>query len=219
MFYILRTSNPVSESWVFLVYALLLAMIFVSVRLSPGIVSVSFNSLFSNKERDSIFFNGVADIRSSVLTTVFCVGIISLNVYLLLYQGGDFKFGNLLLICLLFIGVMVVKYALVRLLCYVFLDMGTYDLVAQQYQRLTIALSVVLAPITIFAIYLIQIYPTAVYIVYLSVALFGLTILLIKIFQLFFTKVLASFYIVLYLCSMEVLPFAIIMYGTKMIIS
>lgn len=219
MFYLLRTSNPASESWVFLVYAIMLAMLFVSVQLSPGLVSVSFSSLFSNKERDSIFFNGLSDLRSSLLSTLYCVGIISLNIYLGMYQGGVFPISNLLLISLMLVAVMVVKYAIVWLLCYVFLDSGTYDVIVQQYQRLTIATSVILTPLTILAIYLIQIYPTAIYIAYIAVAIFWLIVLLVKFFQLFYTKIISTFYIFLYLCTMEILPMAILLYGTKMIIS
>lgn len=219
MYYLYRISSPLSESWFFLTYAILLAFMFASLRLNPNILKVSFSTLFSSKERNSIFYIGSSDIRADLFLTLFCIGLFPLNIYLGLYSNSEFLFLNMLKVALLFISVMVAKYLATRLLFYVFFNNALFQIAIQHYYRIIVAVATILAPATIFAVFFITIAPIAVYCTYGLIALFYLISLLIKIFRLFFTKTLASLYIFLYLCILEFIPALIIILGSKMLVS
>lgn len=219
MYYLTRISSPIAESWVFLVYAALLFMVLLVWQSNASIINVSFSSLFSIKERNSIFVDSTFDVRNNLLTMLVILTIIPLNIYLGIYDGGEFLFINYLKIVGLFVGIAVLKFLSVKLLCYVFFSDAVFQTVWQHYFRLLTALAVVLLPITLVAVFYVQTAQTAVWMLYLAVGLFYLVAMLIKIIQLFFTKILASFYIFLYLCMLEILPLAILLLGSETIIS
>ena len=206
MYYLLRTSTPASESWVFLTYTLLLFLVFIASRISRGTIMLSFTSLFSNKERDSIFYVGLTDVRSQVVMSVFCIFILALNFQLGAYRGGDFNISGMIYLSLIIIGILLIKYLLGRFLCYIFFNQGTFTIAFQHYQRLLIATSVILIPITLVSIYAAGVMPLLVHILYGLAIAFYLIALIIKNFMLFYTKKLALFYIFLYLCTVEILP-------------
>ena len=206
MYYILRTSSPVSESWVFLLYAVLFAIAYIATRISPGRIILSFKSLFSYKERDSIFYIGQNDIRSDILMLIFSIVTIALNMMLGTYHGETFTFANVMILSALIVVFLVAKYFLGKLICFTFFDQGIFNIAYQHYERLLIATSIILFPITLISIYLIGVQPIIAYILYGIVIAFYCISLIIKIFMLFYTKKLAFLYIFLYLCSAEFLP-------------
>ncbi len=218
MYYLYRISSPLSESWFFLTYTILLAFMFVALRLNPNILKVSFSTLFTSKERNSIFYIGSSDVRADILFSLFCIGLFPLNIYLGLYSGGEFVFSAMLKVALIFIAVMTIKYFTTQLLFYVFFNNALFKTAIQHYYRIIVAVATILAPVTIFAVYFIDIAPIAVYCAYGLITLFYLISLLIKIFRLFFTKTLASLYIFLYLCILEILPVIIIVWGSEKLV-
>ena len=219
MFYQLRISSPISESWVFLSYFVLIAMVYIATRLNQGTVAISFRTLYSAKERDSIFYIGSADIRSQILITLFCIGMIALNVQLAVFQSGTFRITDMLLICLLVVAVFILQYTINRMLAYVFFDGGVFQVAIQHYERLIIATATILMPITIITIYTSATYPALANSLYWLVAIFFFGTLTFKIFRLFFNKILDSVYILLYLLLVEIVPLASMIYVAQMIVS
>lgn len=207
MYYINRISSPLSESWVFIVYTILLLFVYLASKISPGMISVSFKTLFSNKERDNMFFDLSPNFRSQFLIDSFIIGIIALNLQLFSYRNGQFSVIDYVQICVLVIAYFLVKLLIIRILCSTFWGKNVFSLITIHYQRILISTSVLLIPTTLLAIYFSQNYPIFVNATYIIILIFYLLTLIIKIIRLFFNKILASFYIFLYLCTLEILPF------------
>ncbi len=210
-----RISSSISEPWVAWTMLFLLITLLFAETLQRGILLNSFRNLRSRQERD---FNTVlVNPLGQIFLYVYKVGIFALMVYALL-NHGDFSFLHFLLIAALVIGFYLFKYLMARLLGYVFFTPRIFEAVLHHYIGLTTCCTVLLYPILLLILFLPSMGKIPMLILCGTLFLFFFIVLLMKIFQFFFTRPLASVHIFLYLCTLEALPLIALFYmGSRLI--
>lgn len=213
-------SLPQTESWVFLIIFLLFFLLVYSVSGSAGLIAETMKSFLQVKERSSIFSKAsVNDSRLRLLLVIFSVGVLSLYVYLLVFNPTSlfsFKnYGILLIVTGLFFGI---KSLIFEMIGYIFLTPTTLKMGKESYFNIVSILGVILFPLLILQIYV----PVGLYnlieIISLVMCLSACILVIIKLFQIFFHKTVASFYILLYLCTLEILPLIVLFRVYKLIV-
>jgi len=199
---------PQTDVWVFSALVFLFFLLIISIYKSSNSISETAKTIFQAKERNSLFGKTtISNFRFRFFLIVFSIGVISLYAYLhFLSVGISFsiqKYGYFFLSTSLFFGI---KSVLFDILGYVFFDPKTIKLAKESYFNIMSLLGVALFPILIFQIYLPFNIDAALHILSISILALAYVFVVIKLFQIFFHKTVASFYILLYLCTLEFLP-------------
>ncbi len=212
---VLRTSSPYSEGWVAWIMLLVLACMVLSVWLQPNIMKNSIHNLGENKLRGNQLNNTSFTFIGSGLLLLSHVMVFSLLLFLYCAsKHNTFLFSGYLLTCALFVCMWLIQDLCFRFTAYVFLNreiLHTYH-----YYRLTLNtfLTWIIYPVLL----LLMFTPwfgagtVAVVLILFLIALFGL--IAFKLFRLFSFGFLDYLYILLYLCTLEMLPFFGWIYAT-----
>jgi hypothetical protein len=209
---ILHPSFPQTENWVFVVLLVLFLLLMYSIVRSHGWLLESIRTFFQVKERSSIFSTAaVNNFQSKALLQIFSTGVLSLYVYLAFWTPpAAFS----VVIWLKFLVVTAVflflKYVSFRLLGYVFFDNKTMKHAETAYFNILFYLGIVIFPLLILEVYTSSVIQSFIPLVVLFVSILGAILVIIKLFQIFFHKIVAIFYILLYLCTLEILPLIIL---------
>ena len=217
---IAHPSLPTSESWVFGTVLFLFILMVVSYIRSSNWLYESVRTFLQVKERSSIFSKTtINDFQSRFFLIVFSIAVFSLYLYYLMHNpqhGFEFlKFLSFFGITALFFGL---KYLLIDLVGYVFVDKSTLKVARESYFNILTYLGVTIYPILIFQLYFPQSLNSVSSHIALILCILASILLIIKLFQIFFHKILASFYIMLYLCTLEILPIFFLLGGLRMIV-
>lgn len=200
---------PQNQSWVFLLFAGLFLLFVFSVRMFPGLFGEDIKSVFRAKERASIFSKTTAsDSRFQILFVLFAVCVISFYAYFVLYDPAQdsFTFLTYLYFFLATAAFFLLKYLFIGLLGYVFFDPKTIAVAKRSFLYIIILFGAVLFPLLVVDVYATQPISDIIPFVSLGVCVFIAILVVLNIFQIFFSKILDSFYILLYLCTLEILP-------------
>ena len=212
-------SFPQTESWVFIILLILFFLLVYAVYNSGGMIGETLKTFFQVKERSSIFSKAtVNNIRVRLLLIIFSIGVLSLYVYLIIFKSATpFSIKTYCYFFVLTAFFFGLKSLIFDLIGYVFLPPLSIKMAKESYFNILTILGTALFPILIFLIYI----PYNLYQIAESVSLFiciGACILvIIKLFQIFFHKIVASFYILLYLCTLEILPLIVLYRVYKLI--
>lgn len=212
-------SLPANENWVFITLLVLLSLSVISVLRSSGWLTNSMKDFFKVKERVSIFNKStVSDFQSRSLLILFSIGIFSLYSFLMLHSDiSNFQFDIFLRILGVTAGFFLIKFITIKIIGYVFIHPSKQKLGLESYFNVLTYLSFALFPLLV-----IQIYSPENLRYYIS--LFGVflcilasLVYIIKLFLIFFDNFVATFYILLYLCTLEILPVVLLIYSYKFI--
>jgi hypothetical protein len=213
-------SIPQTENWVFIVLILLFFLLAYSVSQSTGYISDTFKTFFQVKERSSIFSKAtVNDSRFRFIFIIFSIIVLSLYVDFSLHNTDRpftmLEFGLILFVTSLYLTL---KLFLFDIIGYVFLNQSNLKIAKESYFNIISFLGLTLYPILFLQIYLQENLIGVTKVMSLIACLIAAILIIIKLFQIFFQKLLASFYILLYLCTLEILPLIILFKVYKMII-
>ena len=213
-------SLPQTESWVFIMLLVLLFLLVYSVSNSASLIAETVKSFFQVKERSSIFSKAtVNDFRLRLLLVIFSIGVFSLYIYLIMFTPDrpfSIKtYGYFLILTGLFFGI---KALLFNVIAYVFLTPSSQKLARESYLNIVSVLGVSLFPFLILQIYIPSYLYNTIEIISLILCIAACILVIIKLFQIFFHKIVASFYILLYLCTLEILPLIILYRVYKLIV-
>ncbi len=205
---LLRASSPFSETWLAWVMLLILCGIILSFFLQPNIIRNCFYNLFSDRMRDNQLERISFTYLSGGLLTFSHAMIFSMWVYFsFAITSSRYSFLGYLLVCGLFFGMYIVQELAFQLDCYVFFNdeiLHTYH-----HYRLTrnTCMCLIGYPLLLLLMFTPWFSPLAVHIV--ALIFFSLLFLftLIKLFRLFSMQGFGFLYILLYLCTLEMLPF------------
>jgi hypothetical protein len=201
-----RPTLPSNENWVFV----LLLIIFVVLVLSRSIshlVQVSKN-FFQVKERISIFNKTtISDLRTRILMISFPILIFSFYIYFFdFHQTNKYELIPFLSIVCIMTLFFVAKHFSMKIVGYVFIDVKNIKMYMDSYFNIVLFTSILLFPLIILRIYATDIMLYASYYLSIAVIVFALLLNIIKLFQIFSQKNVVIFYILLYLCTLEILP-------------
>lgn len=214
-------SLPQTENWVFGVLVGLFFLLILSIKLYPSLLYEEIRTVFRAKERSSIFSNPEGrDTRTRILYLAFVICVFSLYAYFFMfkYSTKDFTFLRYLYFVLVTGGFFLLKYFVIRLLCYVFFDKKVLLLTINSYFNLLIFFGIFLFPLLIFNIYAISPIADVVEIIGVTIAVVIALLVVLKLIQIFFSKLLDFFYILLYLCTLEILPILALFQVYKIIV-
>jgi len=201
-------SLPQTEGWVFGSLLILFFLLVFALSRSSGLISENIKTFFQTKERSSFFSNTtVKDFRFGFFLSLFSSGVISLYAYLLFHEAStEFSvevYGLFLLVTLAYVAF---KSLLIDLVGFVFLDRNTLKMAKDSYFNILSFLGIALFPLLILFIYLPYSWSGFTEIASLVICIIACILVIIKLFQIFLHKTVASFYILLYLCTLEFLP-------------
>ncbi|MFZ4725764.1 MAG: DUF4271 domain-containing protein [Paludibacter sp.] len=203
---------PQNASWVFVVLLLLFIMFILSATSSSGMSAETMKTFFQVKERSSIFKKTtISDFRYQFFLFSFSISVFSLYAYFALNQPNEEfilkEFGIFLLITTLFFGI---KSLLFDLMGFVFLEKKNLTMAKSSYFNVLSFLGIGLFPLLIIDIYSPYKITGFIGVFSIIICVMACILIIIKLFQIFLHKIVASFYILLYLCTLEFLPFFIL---------
>ena len=206
-------SFPQTENWVFIVLVLFFFLLVYSSTQSIGLISDTIKTFFQVKERSSIFSKAtVNDSRFRFFIEAFAIGVLSFYAYLIFYKSiNPFslkQYGLFLLVTVLFFGM---KSLIFDVIGYVFLNPAITKMGKDAYFNIVSFWGAVLFPILCLEIYIPDRFVGITQFISLIISITAAILIIIKLFQIFFRKLLASFYILLYLCTLEFLPLIILL--------
>lgn len=199
-----------NETWVVVALLLLFILIVVAVSRSGSLIPETIRNFFQVKERSSIFSKAtVNDAQINFLIRTFAIGVVSLYSFSLLHGDASsftlLKFLYASSATYLFFWI---KNLLFDLMGYVFLDLASTKIAKESYFNVLSLIGVCLFPILLIETYAPIEVDYYLDIVALIICVIGYLLVVFRLFQIFLHKILASFYILLYLCTLEFLPFA-----------
>lgn len=172
---------------------------------------------FYLKERSSIFIDSSANaLRLKISFMLISLGSIGFFLFSIYFKDDTITaFNEKLLYLSLFIfitlGFLAFKFFVFKALSYIFFDKNTTSIFIRGYFTIIFGLGIALSPVVIGLIYT----PKSFFIIFLSVGLLlffiAFILILYKIIQIFLDNFYSLFYIMLYLCTLEILPVLIVL--------
>jgi hypothetical protein len=217
---ILHPLLPQSTNWVFCVLSALLLLLIISFSNASAFILEDIKSYFQSSERPNLYRKTTLnDFRAQFLLIIFAIGVISLFAQLHIYETStDFElidYAYLLGITVLFFCL---KYIVIQVIGFVFLDPKVLSLAKFSYFNIVSLLGVFLFPLLLLRIYAPINLHYWIDIMSIAVCALAYILITIKLFQLFLHKIVASFYILLYLCTLEFLPLFILLKVYQLIV-
>lgn len=213
-------SSPATEIWTFAVLILLFLFFILAIRNSEGEFIQNIKNFFRKKEAVNLIQTPNANIfQFQIYITLFSIGTFSIFIYELMSNPAkEFSFKTYLFFLLATAVFYIVKYLLFEIVGNTFFN----KIVTQSYKNMYFSLLSVFAVIIYFVTILYTFEPVSwkYPLVIFSLCMAGIMIifLIIKIFQIFYSKFIGLLYIFLYLCTLEIIPLLLLFRAYKLII-
>lgn len=167
------------------------------------------SSNFSNTRMGLFQFQFLTFSVSAISVTLFCSFILE-DMLNFVPQSFLLSFVKLLCAVLLYV---IVKLILNRIVCYVFFNRTLLDNINKQYLTLITMFGFSLFFVDILVAYGPAIMVQGVLWIGILICCLAVILYLYKIFEIFFTGVTSLFYLILYLCTLEILPTVVFVWG------
>ena len=216
----LHPSFSQNQNWTFIVLFVLFGIMIFSLARSSGLLLETIKSFFQVKERTSLFSKTtLKDFRFRIFLVLFSVGVFSLYAHVVNNPiGNDFQltqFSYFFGITLLFF---ILKNFVFEIVGYVFLNFSELKVAKEIYFNIVSFLGLILFPLVVTRIYIEYNCIDTIDLLFVFSLVLSYLLLLIKIIQIFLHKILALFYILLYLCTLEILPLSVLFKVYKLLI-
>lgn len=167
------------------------------------------SSNFSNTRMGLFQFQFLTFSVSAISVTLFCSFILE---DMLNFVPQSFLLSFVKLLCAVLLYVMV-KLILNRIVCYVFFNRTLLDNINKQYLTLITMFGFSLFFVDVLVAYGPAIMVQGVLWIGILICCLAVILYLYKIFEIFFTGVTSLFYLILYLCTLEILPTVVFVWG------
>ncbi|NLO71385.1 MAG: DUF4271 domain-containing protein [Porphyromonadaceae bacterium] len=217
---ILHPSYPGNESWVFIVISVLFFFLVTGIIQSAGTFVQNFKPFFSRKNAVEIIAKPTANIAQfQLFITIFSVCVFALFIHEILVKFPEkFQLITFAVSIGVVAGYYLLKYILFEIIGITFFDVKTTKNYKSMYFSLMNLVAILLFPILILYTFQPISWQKPLLIAAIVIASLASLVLIMKLFQIFYTKPLALFYIFLYLCTLEILPlFVLILLSEKFI--
>ncbi|MDR0811003.1 MAG: DUF4271 domain-containing protein, partial [Paludibacter sp.] len=169
-------------------------------------VKDSIKTFFRVQERVSIFAEqSINSFKSRFFMITFSILVIAMYIYTLMFNDS-FGFYNFALICGITSAYYIIKRFIGEIIGYVFLNKSTLKIARESYMNIVSYMGFILFPLLVLQIYLPLQCLNFIKITAIIVCMTMFLLFVIKLFLIFFHKKLAFLYIMLYLCTLEILP-------------
>lgn len=204
-----KPSFPHTENWIFVSVLILFLLFAFSVSRSYGWIKLSFNDFWKNKKDRSIYTKTtLEEYQSRMILSFFSLSVISLYIFICMYPGETeltpINYLKILATSLIFI---LLKEFIFNIAGYVFIQKKNLKDAKKIYYEMLALNGFLFFPLLIISIYLPEFNP-----ILLRQMTWGIIVIIsilftIKLFQIFYRNFLDLFYILLYLCTLEIIPF------------
>lgn len=178
----------------------------------------AMREIFYPKKRSNVFTDHITDeFGFKIAMTVISFTTITLFCQLAetdVLQMGTYRgIGSLFHILLLFLGYVAFKILMMTYICVIFFDQETLRIARHSYATICFALCMALFPFVVLGSFLSQ--HASEYALWAGCVVCGLAVLLYlyKIISIFFNGLTSIFYLILYLCTLEILPTIVLVGG------
>jgi hypothetical protein len=213
-------SLPNTEIWVFAALILMFLLLVFTFNRSSGWMSDTLRYFFKKKDRSSYFSKAtISDFYSKSAILLFSIGVFSLYTYLQMFKPeSGFHFNSYIYFFMVFLAFYLIKYLIIIILGYVFIEPANLKTATEYYYNILSFLAISLFPLLFCQIYIHEDYIYIIQTIGLILSGIALIVLIIKLFQIFFNKIVVSFYILLYLCTLEILPLFLLYAVVRMLV-
>lgn len=198
-----------TEHWVAWVMLLLLCLPMIALLFQPMMISTSFRTLLTVKERDSIFIATSPDPRAEACMVTYGVGVAAMLLYALYFTGQGFSPWVWLMLVGVVVAIRLVHLALMWMVAYAFFEHSNTDVFRRHYRYLTTCVVVLMYPLSLLALYCPDLPEPWLFGVLALIALFYVGVLIGKTCALFMNGIKTVLYALLYVVTLEVLPAAL----------
>lgn len=199
----------------------LLILVFVAHALQPEVVPTGFRTLFSGKDRSSMFIGLGLDPRAQAITFVFNLGVFAMAVYVTIINVmaiHSFHAVPYLFVVLLTLAMLIIRALVQAFVGYTFFTRGALDTLVAHYYNLSSCTAIVLYPVVLISLFFPGITPTAIFALNAAVFALYLLILLIKCSLILVRSLRGFLYTLLYLVTVEVIPTILLAYASYLLI-
>lgn len=205
---IIAPSFPANENWVFVVLVVIFGFLAIGMVQSEGTFFQNFKSYFSKKETVDLLVKPTANIyQFQFLITLFTIAVFALMTYELRYQKSEgFNYIHIGRYIAIFSAYYLAKHLLFEIIGNTFFGIKLTRNYKNLYFSLMNVLALLIFPLLVLYTYQSTEWKEPIAVLSLIIVVLFYIVLIIKIFQIFYSKPLALFYIFLYLCTLEIIP-------------
>ncbi len=199
---------PHNESWIFGVVFVFFIFFIFSLNRSYSWIEDSLKNITKVKSRNSLFSKTTAEeYQSRFLLVLFSVGVITLYLYLTFFPTIVLNLKVYALLFLSSLTFLFLKQMLSKTVAYTFLNKELFKIGSENFYNTLSFSGILLFPLLILKIYFYDGLNVKLFdIIALIFTFSALIFLTVKYFQIFYRKILDFFHILLYLCTLEILP-------------
>ncbi|MFZ4582032.1 MAG: DUF4271 domain-containing protein [Paludibacter sp.] len=199
---------PSDQNWVFLVLLTVFGLLVLSVIRSMTPPLDIFKTFFIAKERSSIFSKtSIDNFEQKFYHILISFIVIPLYGYLVYYQKGTrFEFLIYMYFTAALVAFFLIKYLLAKVLEFVFVEKSYMKMIFDSYLNVMSFVSIIFYILIFLKLYISNFSEEFFEISGQIILILALILLLIKLIQFFLHKIVDSLYIILYLCTLEILP-------------
>lgn len=194
-------SSPYSENWVYWVFLLLLALMFLNHSVKNSLV-IAFRTISSHSDR--VYGGQNSNILGVMSAWVFRIALFALVMYVASFKGGEFSFTRYLMIVGAVGAVCLAQYILTLGVGWVFVARKDLDNGLGQLEIVRNCMGVILLPMPLVMIWVDN--SLCSWVLLGIIGAFFVILTLAKSLQLFYKNILSLFYILLYLICLEIIP-------------
>lgn len=190
--------------------------------LQPQVIAVAFQTLFTGKDRSSVFMDTAIDMRVLALNALFGIGTLTMAVYAANYhihQLTDFRLGTYAWLLLITFGAVLVRTLAQALTAYIFFPGNKLETFNGHYYYLTVCTTCILYPVTLLSLFWDALTPKAILWLNLAVVIFYILILLLKCTLILVRSFKDFFYALGYILFYEVATVAAIVVGANLLLT
>ena len=203
-------SSPWSEPWVAWTMLGLLVLATLAHAMQPQAIATGFRSIFSTGDRNSMFIDADLDRRAELINIFLAICIFSMGAYvsLLAYVGtGEYSFRTYGMIILITVVLLLVRAIFGMLAAFTFVPRSTTHTFFYHYYHLTVCTAIVHYPIVLLCLFWSALTPGVIILLNATVLAFYLIAIFVKSCLLMMRSMRQIVYILMYLITLELLPF------------
>lgn len=203
-------SSPWSEPWVAWTMLGLLVLATLAHAMQPQAIATGFRSIFSTGDRNSMFIDADLDRRAELINIFLAICIFSMGAYvsLLAYVGTEeYSFRTYGMIILITVVLLLARAIFGMLAAFTFVPRSTTHTFFYHYYHLTVCTAIVHYPIVLLCLFWSAITPGVIILLNAAVLAFYLIAIFVKSCLLMMRSMRQIVYILMYLITLELLPF------------
>lgn len=194
---------------------LLLLFAVLSEVFQPGVITQAHVSLFAHSDRN--YKESPTTFMGQVFISLFRIGTLAMALCLSLYTEGHFSFGAYAAVCGLILAVLLIKMFCNGLLNFTFMLSRRNSVVYEHYANIATIVTTLLYPITLVLLRVGS--PIAGQWVLGIVALLFIVMWVYRGGRLLISSPMAIFYFAVYMCTLEILPLAVLYVSSAKLIT